>query len=74
MVWQQSRRQGEPLLPVELFRDRNFALANVSITAMAFSITAFVLQAMFYAQAVRGVLAANGGDGLPHPLPSRRPG
>jgi len=54
MVWQQSRRQGEPLLPVELFRDRNFALANVSITAMAFSITAFVLQAMFYAQAVRG--------------------
>jgi hypothetical protein len=73
MVWQQSRRQGEPLLPVELFRDRNFALANVSITAMAFSITAFVLQAMFYAQAVRG-FSPQRRRWSSHPLPSRRPG
>ena len=54
LIWQQSRIGGEPLVPLELFRDRNFSLANIAIAAMAFSITAMVLEAMFYAQAVRG--------------------
>lgn len=54
-VWNQSRDKEEPLLPLELFKDRNFALANVAITSMGFAITAMVLPLMFYAQAVRGL-------------------
>lgn len=54
-VWNQSRNRDEPLLPLELFRDRNFSLANIAITSMGFAITAMVLPLMFYAQAVRGL-------------------
>jgi EmrB/QacA subfamily drug resistance transporter len=54
-VWNQSRNKQEPLLPLELFRDRNFALANVAITAMGFAVTSMVLPLMFYAQGVRGL-------------------
>jgi EmrB/QacA subfamily drug resistance transporter len=53
-IWYQSRIKTEPLLPLSLFKERNFSLANVGITAMAFAITAMFLPAMFYAQAVRG--------------------
>ncbi|NMN97750.1 DHA2 family efflux MFS transporter permease subunit [Antrihabitans stalactiti] len=53
-IWYQSRVKTEPLLPLSLFKERNFSLANVGITAMAFAITAMFLPAMFYAQAVRG--------------------
>ncbi|MGC0363032.1 EmrB/QacA subfamily drug resistance transporter [Rhodococcus sp. 27YEA15] len=51
----QSRNKNEPLLPLGLFKDRNFSLANIAITAMGFGITAMVLPLMFYAQAVRGL-------------------
>lgn len=54
-VWNQSRTKGEPLLPLELFRDRNYSLANIAITSMGFAITAMVLPLMFYAQGVRGL-------------------
>ncbi|MFD4291987.1 DHA2 family efflux MFS transporter permease subunit [Rhodococcus sp. NPDC058505] len=54
-VWNQSRNRDEPLLPLELFRDRNFSLANIAITSMGFAITAMVLPLMFYAQGVRGL-------------------
>lgn len=54
-VWNQSRDKEEPLLPLELFRDRNFSLANIAITSMGFAITGMVLPLMFYAQAVRGL-------------------
>lgn len=54
-VWNQSRNHDEPLLPLDLFRDRNFSLANIAITSMGFAITAMVLPLMFYAQAVRGL-------------------
>ncbi|AWH01622.1 multidrug MFS transporter [Rhodococcus ruber Chol-4] len=53
-VWYQSRGRGEPLVPLGLFRDRNFSLANIGIAAMGFSVTAMVLPLMFYAQGVRG--------------------
>lgn len=54
-VWNQSRNRDEPLLPLALFRDRNFSLANVAITSMGFAVTSMVLPLMFYAQAVRGL-------------------
>lgn len=52
--WQAVNRS-EPLLPLGLFRDRNFSLANIGITSVGFSITAFGFPLMLYAQAVRGL-------------------
>jgi MFS family permease len=52
VYWQHVNR-GEPLLPLKLFRDRNFSLANLAITTVGFSITAMSLPLMIYAQTVR---------------------
>ncbi|MEU8221561.1 DHA2 family efflux MFS transporter permease subunit [Kribbella sp. NPDC048915] len=54
-VFWQSRNQGEPLLPLQLFKDRNFSLANVAITTVGFAITAMAFPLMLWAQAVRGL-------------------
>ncbi|MBJ8343579.1 DHA2 family efflux MFS transporter permease subunit [Antrihabitans sp. YC2-6] len=53
-VYYQSRVKAEPLVPLVLFKERNFSLANAAITCMAFAITAMMLPVMFYAQSVRG--------------------
>ena len=53
MVWQ-ARNPSEPLLPLALFRDRNFSLANLAITTVGFGVTAMAFPLMLYAQAVRG--------------------
>ncbi len=42
VVWQRFNK-GEPLLPLDLFRDRNFSLANIGITTVGFTVTAFSL-------------------------------
>jgi EmrB/QacA subfamily drug resistance transporter len=52
VIWQ-AVQKGEPLLPLSLFRDRNFSLANIAITAMGFVITGMVLPLMLYFQSVR---------------------
>jgi len=54
-VFWQSRTRGEPLLPLGLFKDRNFSLANVAITTVGFAITAMAFPLMLWAQAVRGL-------------------
>lgn len=54
LLWQ-SRNPREPLLPLRLFADRNFSLANVAITTMGFAVIAMSLPLMIYAQAVRGL-------------------
>ena len=54
IVWQ-ARNPLEPLLPLSLFRDRNFTLANVAITTVGFAITAMAFPLMLYAQNVRGL-------------------
>ncbi|MGH3447511.1 MAG: DHA2 family efflux MFS transporter permease subunit [Nocardioidaceae bacterium] len=54
VVWQ-ARNCGEPLVPLSLFRDRNFSLANVAITTVGFAITAMAFPIMLYAQVVRGL-------------------
>ncbi len=53
-VWWQSRVKPEPLVPLELFRDRNFSVANLGIASVGFAVTAFVFPFMIYAQTVRG--------------------
>ncbi|HET6665736.1 MAG TPA: DHA2 family efflux MFS transporter permease subunit [Intrasporangium sp.] len=54
-VWWQHRNTREPLLPLGLFRDRNFSLANVAISVVGCSITAMAFPFMLYAQGVRGM-------------------
>ncbi len=53
VLWQGVNRR-EPLVPLLLFRDRNFSLANVAITVVGFSITAMAIPLMLYTQTVRG--------------------
>lgn len=54
-VWSQAHNRRAPLVPLRLFRDRNFGLANIGIAAVGFAITGMMLPIMFYAQAVRGL-------------------
>jgi EmrB/QacA subfamily drug resistance transporter len=49
----QLRNRQEPLVPMALFRDRNFSLANVAISSMGFGTTAMAFPLMLYAQLVR---------------------
>lgn len=51
----QARSKGDPLLLLSLFRDRNFALANVGIAAMGGAVTAMTVPSYFYLQGVRGL-------------------
>jgi EmrB/QacA subfamily drug resistance transporter len=54
VVWQALNKKGEPLLPLALFRDRNFALANAAISAVGFTTTSMALPLVFYFQLVLG--------------------
>ena len=54
-VYWQSVNRHEPLIPLEMFRDRDFTLANVGIAVIAFAVTAMILPLMFYAQSVYGL-------------------
>lgn len=54
LVWQRFNRK-EPLVPLKLFRDRNFSLANTAISAMGFTVTTMSLPLMLYAQNVRNL-------------------
>ena len=50
----QNRIRREPLVPLNLFLDRNFSLSNVGIACTSLAITATFLPFTFYAQASRG--------------------
>ncbi|WP_022882085.1 DHA2 family efflux MFS transporter permease subunit [Gryllotalpicola ginsengisoli] len=54
VLWQRVNRK-EPLLPLGLFSDRNFSLANTAISAVGFSITAMFIPLIYFFQAVRGM-------------------
>lgn len=54
-IYWQSVNRNEPLMPLEVFGDRNFRLAGLGIAVIAFSSTAMMLPLMFYAQAVCGL-------------------
>ena len=51
-VWWQSNNHQEPLIPLEIFSDRDFSLANIGIAVIGFAVTAMILPVMFYAQSV----------------------
>ncbi|GGD08144.1 MFS transporter [Nocardioides daphniae] len=52
-VFWQSRNRAEPLLPLSLFRDRNFSVANLAIATVSFSFMTMGFPLMLYAQSVR---------------------
>ncbi|MFJ3380082.1 DHA2 family efflux MFS transporter permease subunit [Curtobacterium sp. NPDC090217] len=52
VVWQ-GVQKSEPLLPLGLFKDRNFTLANIAITAVGVAISSFALPLMLWAQDVK---------------------
>jgi len=54
-VYWQSISPGEPLIPLDIFRDRAFSLANFAGVVIGFAATAMVLPLMFYAQGVCGL-------------------
>jgi EmrB/QacA subfamily drug resistance transporter len=54
-VYWQSVNRREPLIPLAMFGDRDFSLANVGIAVIAFAVTAMILPLMFYAQSVCGL-------------------
>ncbi|MFL6158028.1 MAG: DHA2 family efflux MFS transporter permease subunit [Marmoricola sp.] len=54
VLWQARNRQ-EPLVPLGLFRERNFSLANIAISTISFAFTAMAFPLMLYAQLVRGL-------------------
>ena len=58
VLWQHYNRR-EPLVPLGLFHDRNFSLANVAITTMGFAMTSMAIPIMLYAQLVRGLSPTN---------------
>lgn len=54
LAWQRVNTR-EPLVPLRLFRDRNYSVSNVTITLMGFSIAGMGFPLMLYAEAVRGL-------------------
>jgi EmrB/QacA subfamily drug resistance transporter len=53
-IWWQSRVKTEPLVPLRLFRDRNFSLSNAAITTVGFAVTAMAFPFMLFTQVVLG--------------------
>ena len=53
VVWQ-AVNKGEPLMPLKLFRDRNFSFANLAISTVGFTVTSMSLPLIFFAQLVLG--------------------
>ncbi|WP_307220463.1 DHA2 family efflux MFS transporter permease subunit [Microbacterium sp. SORGH_AS_0888] len=54
-IWQQARTRSEALVPIALFRDRNFSVANLGIATVGFTITSMSLPLMFFVQLARGL-------------------
>jgi MFS family permease len=54
VLWQASNRK-EPLLPLKIFRDRNFSLANGGISTVGFAVTSMSLPLIFFYQSVLGL-------------------
>ncbi len=54
-VYWQSISPHEPLIPLDIFRDRDFSLCNAAAVVIAFAATAMILPLMFYAQSVCGL-------------------
>ncbi len=60
LFWQ-SRNTKEPLVPLSLFRDRNFSVSNLGISTVSFAVTAMAFPFMLWTQTVRGLDATQSG-------------
>ncbi len=60
LLWQ-AKNTKEPLVPLSLFRDRNFSVSNLGISTVSFAITAMAFPFMLWAQTVRGLDATQSG-------------
>lgn len=54
-VWWQSKTRSEPLVPLSLFRDRNFSLSSIGIAAMGFTVTGMLFPLNYFLQLVGGM-------------------
>ncbi|OMC55858.1 MFS transporter [Mycobacterium sp. IS-836] len=54
-VYWQAVNTREPLIPLDIFADRDFSLCNAGAAVIAFASTATMLPLMFYTQAVCGL-------------------
>jgi len=54
LCWQSVNRN-EPLIPLGIFRDRDFSMSTLGVATIGFVVTAMILPVMFYAQAVCGL-------------------
>ena len=54
VLWQ-AKMVGEPLVPLSLFTNRNFALSNIGIMTMGFAVSGSMIPIMFYLQLVGGM-------------------
>lgn len=54
-VYWQSVNPHEPLIPLQIFRDRNFTLSALGGAVIGFVVTAMILPVMFYAPVVAGL-------------------
>ncbi|MGE2692348.1 MFS transporter [Mycolicibacterium pulveris] len=60
LIWQ-SVNTAEPLIPLAIFRDRDFSLSNLGVATIGFVVTAMMVPIMFYAQAVCGLTPTRSG-------------
>ncbi|KUI43167.1 MFS transporter [Mycobacterium sp. IS-1590] len=54
LFWQAANRN-DPLLPLEIFRDRDFSLSTFGVATIGFVVTGMIVPVMFYAQSVCGL-------------------
>ncbi len=54
-VWWQRLNTGEPLIPLEVFDERDFSVCSVGVAVVSFAATAIMVPLPFYAQAVCGL-------------------
>lgn len=54
-IWWQNKTTAEPLVPLRLFKVRNFSLSNVAISFMGLTISTIALPMVFFLQNVRGL-------------------
>jgi EmrB/QacA subfamily drug resistance transporter len=59
MVWEWFQK--EPLVPLSLFRDRNYSLMNATSALMSFGMFGLILPFTIYLQSVLGLSALNAG-------------
>ena len=54
-VYWQKVNTGDALIPLLIFRDRNFSMSNLGVATIGFVVTGMILPLMFYAQSVCGL-------------------